>query len=228
MEVSIGSITKTYIVTAVFQSMQNMGSTIRIFHNEDTIDEVPAGVLGIQVSYNDNPDRSLLAERMKLLEQLYPDDNVYTASGYITVMIGNITEQISGVKNLIVCIVFCINILVTVLMAKSFITKEKNGIAILKAIGFKNIQLSCWQALRIVIILFISAVLSMLFSIPLSQLFIAPIFRMMGAYSIEFDINVLEVYLLYPFAIFAVTSFAAFIASQGVRKIQASQASNVE
>ena len=55
-----------------------------------------------------------------------------------------------------------------------------------------------------------------------------PVFCMMGAYSIEFDINVLEVYLLYPFAIFAVTSFAAFIASQGVRKIQASQASNIE
>ncbi len=228
VEVSTGSITKTYIVTAVYQSMQNMGSTIRIFHNEDTKGEVPSGVLGIQVSYNDNPDSSLLAERMKLLEQIYTDNNVYTASGYITAMMGNITEQISGVKNLILCIVFCINILVTVLMAKSFITKEKSGIAILKAIGFKNIQLSCWQALRIVIILFISAVLSILLSIPFSKFFMTPVFCMMGAYSIEFDINVLEVYLLYPFAIFAVTSFAAFIASQGVRKIQASQASNIE
>ncbi len=51
---------------------------------------------------------------------------------------------------------------------------------------------------------------------------------MMGAYSIEFDINALEVYLLYPSAIFAVTSFAAFVSSQGVRKIPASQASDIE
>ena len=228
VEASIGSIKEKYIITAVFQSMQNMGSGIRIYHNKDTRDILPAGVLGIQVKYNDNPDSSLLKERKKLLEQFYPDDNVYTAGGYITVMMGDITGQIDGVKNLILCIVFCMNILVTVLMSKSFITKEKSGIAILKAVGFNNIQLACWQTLRIVIILFISAVLSILLSTPLSQLLIAPVFRMMGAYSIEFDINALEVYLLYPSAIFAVTSFAAFVSSQGVRKIPASQASDIE
>jgi len=227
-EVSIGNITKTYIVTAVFQSMQNTGQTIRIYHNEDTGIETPTGVLGIQVRYNDKPGSNLLADRMKLLKTLYPGDKVYDAGGYIASMTGNVAEQIGNVKNLILGIVFCINILVTVLMAKSFISKEKSGIAILKAVGFKNIQLACWQTLRIVIILFISAILSILFSTPLSQLLITPVFRMMGAYSIEFYINVLEVYLLYPLAIFVVTSFAAFISSQDVRKIQASQASDIE
>ncbi|MCI9080141.1 MAG: ABC transporter permease [Lachnospiraceae bacterium] len=227
-EVNIGNITKTYIVTAVFQSMQNTGQSIRIYHNEDTGSETPAGVLGIQVRYNDKPGSNLLADRMKLLETLYPDDKVYDAGGYIASMTGNVAEQIGNVKNFILGIVFCINILVTVLMAKSFITKEKGGIAVLKAIGFKNIQLACWQTLRILIILFISFVLGILLSTPFSQLLITPIFRMMGAYSIEFNVNALEVYLLYPLAIFAVTSFAAFISSQGVRKIQVSQASNIE
>ena len=81
VEASIGSIKEKYIITAVFQSMQNMGSGIRIYHNKDTRDILPAGVLGIQVKYNDNPDSSLLKERKKLLEQFYPDDNVYTAGG---------------------------------------------------------------------------------------------------------------------------------------------------
>lgn len=228
VEVHIGSITKTYIVTAVFQSMMNMGTTVRIYHNEDTRDEVPAGIFGIQVNYNDNPGSSLLTERKKLLKTLYPDNKVYSSGEYVTDMMGDIAGQISVIKNLILCIVFCINILVTVLMAKSFITKEKGGIAILKAVGFKNIQLACWQTLRIVIILFISAVLSILLSVPLSHLLITPIFRMMGAYSMEFDINALEVYLLYPLSIFAVTSSAAFMSAQGVRKIQASQASDIE
>ena len=98
VEASIGSIKEKYIITAVFQSMQNMGSGIRIYHNKDTRDILPAGVLGIQVKYNDNPDSSLLKERKKLLEQFYPDDNVYTAGGYITVMMGDITGQIDGVK----------------------------------------------------------------------------------------------------------------------------------
>lgn len=227
-EVNIGGITKTYIITAVFQSMQNMGSVIRIYHNEDTGSETPAGVLGIQVSYKGKTGGSVLADRRKLLVSLYPDKKIYSSGEYITAMMGNVAEQISGVKNLILVIVFSINILVTVLMAKSFIAKEKGGIAILKAVGFKNMHLACWQTLRIVIILFISAVISILLSVPLLQLLITPVFRTMGAYSIKFDINVLEVYLLYPFSILAITSAAAFLSSQGVRKIQASQASDIE
>ena len=67
VEASIGSITEKYIITAVFQSMQNMGSGIRIYHNKDTGDILPAGVFGIQVRYNDNPDSSLLKGRKERL-----------------------------------------------------------------------------------------------------------------------------------------------------------------
>ncbi len=228
VEVKAGGNTKTYIVTAINQSMQNMGDDIRIYQDEETSMLDIIGVMGIQVKYRDNPDSSVLSERKKLLKKLYPDAKIYSSGGYISHMIGDVGGQISGIKNLILAVVICINILITVLMVRSFITKEKSEIAILKAVGFKDILLSFWQALRIMLVLLVSVILGILLQLPASQLFISPIFKMMGAYNIEFYINKFEVYLLYPVVIIITTFLAAFLSSQSLRKIHASQASNIE
>lgn len=228
VEIKAGESTKTYIVTAINQSMQNMGEDVRIYQGEETSKLDIIGVMGIQVKYRDNPDSNVLSERKKLLKKFYPDAEVYSSGGYISHMIGDVGSQISGIKNLILAVVICINILITVLMVKSFITKEKSEIAILKAVGFKDMLLSLWQALRIMVVLLVSVILAMLLQLPVSQLFISPIFKMMGAYNIEFYIDKFEVYLFYPVVIIIATFMAAFLSSQSLRKIHASQASNIE
>ena len=228
VEIKIGDDTRTYTVTAIYQSMNNMGEGVR-FHQDAELDyNYAGGSFGIQVNYKDNPDEAALAERKALLEKLYPDARIYTPGEYIGYMIGNVAEQLDSMKVLILCIILGINALVAVLMVKSFITKEKGEIALLKAIGFKNNALTLWQTLRIGIVLLISVLTGALLSSPLSPLIITPIFQMMGAYSIEYDIRALEVYLMYPLIVLAVTSLAAFISAQGLRKISSSQISNNE
>lgn len=143
-------------------------------------------------------------------------------------MIGSVAGMLEDVKTLILAVILCINILVAVLMVKSFITKEKSEIAILKAVGFRNSSLTLWQTMRIGLILLISIIIGTLISEPMSHLLIEPVFRMMGAYSIEFDIKPVEVYLIYPLIVLSVTSVAAFVSALGLRKIQASEVSNIE
>lgn len=228
VEIKIGEDTRTYIVTAIYQSMNNLGEGVR-FHQDAELDyNYAGGCFGVQVNYKDNPDKAALAERKALLEKLYPDAKIYTPGEYIGYMIGNVAEQLNSTKLLILSIILGINMLVAVLMVKSFITKEKSEIALLKAIGFKNNSLILWQTLRIGIVLLISVLAGALLSSPLSPLIITPIFRMMGAYSIEYDIRPLEVYVVYPLIVLAVTALAAFISAQGLRKISSSQISNNE
>lgn len=129
---------------------------------------------------------------------------------------------------MILCIILGINALVALLMVKSFITKEKNEIALLKAIGFKNSPLTLWQTLRIGIVLLVSVLIGVIISAPLSDLIITPIFRMMGAFSIEYEIRALEVYVIFPLLMLMVTALAAFISAQGLRKISSSDISNNE
>ena len=228
VEIKVGEDTKTYTVTAITQSMNNMGEGVR-FHQDAELDySYAGGCFGIQVNYKNDPGKAELSERKALLEKLYPDAKIYTPGEYISYMIGNVADQLDSMKVLILCIILGINALVAVLMVKSFITKEKSEIALLKAIGFKNNALTLWQTLRIGIVLLISVLSGALLSSPLSPLIITPIFRMMGAYSIEYDIRPLEVYVIYPLIVLAVTALAAFISAQGLRKISSSQISNNE
>lgn len=228
VDIKIGEEVKTYTVTAINQSMNNLGEGIRFYQEEQLDYSYAAGSFGIQVKYTDAPDSNMLNERKSLLKELYHDATIYTAGEYTNYMMGDIAGQLEGVKNLILSIILCINILVSILMVKSFITKEKGEIAILKAIGFKNSSLVAWQTMRIGIVLLISIILGTLLSTPLSKLTVEPIFQMMGAYDIQFEIMPLEVYVIYPLIVLIVTELAAFISAQNLRKVSASEASNIE
>ncbi|MDE7398877.1 MAG: ABC transporter permease [Oscillospiraceae bacterium] len=228
VEIKVGEDTRTYTVTAIYQSMNNMGEGVR-FHQDAELDyNYAAGCFGIQVNYKDNPDKDALAERKSLLEKLYPDAKIYTCGEYIGYMIGNVAEQLDSMKVLILSIILGINALVALLMVKSFITKEKSEIALMKAIGFKNNPLTVIQTMRIGIVLLISVIVGALISSPLTPLIITPIFKMMGAYSITYDIRAVEVYVVYPLIMLGITALAAFISAQGLRKISSSEISNNE
>lgn len=228
VRINIGSETRTYTVTALIQTMNNMGEGIR-FHPEEVLDYTyMAGNFGLQIAYNDSPDKETCEQRMKLLAGLYPDNTAYTAGEYISHLMGDSAEQLEGVKKLILGIVLCVNMLVATLMVKSFLTKEKKEVSLLKALGFRNRSLILWQALRIGIVLLLSVLAGILLSTPLSKLIIEPIFQMMGAYSITFTVRPLEVYLRYPLTVLAATFFAAVCSAGSLRKISASKCSDIE
>lgn len=219
---------KTYTVCALYQSMNNMGEGIRFHHDEKLDYDNAGGTFGIQIKYTDNPDSKVLSERKELLSEHYTDGEIYSAGEYISYMIGDVAGQIDSIKYLIVIVVLAINILVTVLMVKSFITKEKGEIAILKAIGFKNGSLIAWQTIRLGIILLIAAVAASAVSVPLTNLAIEPVFGIMGAQSIEFEIKGFEVFVLYPLIILLFTTLLGMLTALQIRKIKSSEIQNVE
>lgn len=228
VEIKVGEDTKVYTVTAITQSMNNMGEGVRFYQDAELDFNYAAGSFGIQVNYRDDPDEDELLARKALLEKMYPDAKIYTPGGYIGYMIGDVASQIDGIKVLILSIILGINALVAVLMVKSFITREKREIALLKAIGFKTSVLTLWQTLRIGIVLILSVFVGALISGPLSTVIVTPIFRMMGAYSIQFEIRAMEVYVLHPLTVLGVTVFAAFLSARGLRKISSADVSNNE
>lgn len=219
---------KKYTITAINQSMNNMGESIRFYHSAKLDYRYAAGSFGIQVKFRDNPTEKAMTERKDILRNACPNADILTSGEYISNKIGGVSDQLEGVKVLIIAVILCVNMLVSVLMIKSFITKERCEIAILKAIGFKNSSLVLWQALRIGIILLLSVIMSVLLSAPLSKLSLEPVFKMMGAYSVEFDINPLEIYVIYPLIVLAVTFASAVLSAVGIRKIKASDVSNIE
>lgn len=228
VRITMGEETKTYTVTAINQSMNNLGEGIRFYQDEKLDYSYAIGSFGTQILFTDNPDKKTFDERKKLLKNIYPDADIYTPGEYINYMIGDAGGQIEDVKKLIIGIILCINMLVAVLMEKSFLTKEKGEIALLKAMGFKNSSIIIWQSMRIGIVLLLAIILGTFLSSPLSKLLIEPIFRMMGAYSIEFTVVPLEVYVIYPLILLAATTLATMVAACSAGKIPATETANIE
>ncbi|MDE7299050.1 MAG: hypothetical protein K2N94_09525, partial [Lachnospiraceae bacterium] len=228
VRITVDGQTRTYLLTAINQSLNNNGEAVR-FHPDAELDYSRCvGSFGIQIRYTGHPDKKELDHYLELLRSLYPDDDIRPAGEYINLMIGDVAGQFDSIRSLIFGIVLCINLLVTVLMVKSFITKEKGEIALLRAIGFSSVSLIAWQAMRIGLVLLLAAVLGALLSTPLTRLMIEPIFRMMGAYSISFEIRVFEVYIVCPLIIFIAATAAAALSACQLKKIPASEVSNIE
>lgn len=219
---------KKYVVSAIYQSMNNMGEGIR-FHQDEELDFAQAmGSFGYQVRYTDNPSEDEKKTRLEQIKELFPDYTAYLGGEYVDYMDGGVAGYMDGLKNIIVIVVMLICILVAVLMEKSFLTKEKGEIAMLKAVGFRNSSIIFWQTLRTAIVMLFSVILAIILSDPLGQLAVGGIFRMMGAYNIIFDVNILETYVVYPLLVFAVTVFSVFIVAQQIRKVSSSEINSIE
>lgn len=228
VQIKYGDTKRSYLVTAIFQTMNNMGEGIRFSEKDDLDYRLVFGSFGIQIRYTDHPDKKELERRKEQLAEWFADYEIFTAGEYVNEMIGDISGQLKDMKYLILIVVLCINILVTVLMVKSFLTRERGEIAVLKAIGFADVPLAVWQTLRIGMILFAASVIGTALSTPISHLCVTPVFQMMGAQSITFDVRPLEAYVMYPLLVFVVTALAGMCAAMQVKKIPASEASNIE
>ena len=142
--------------------------------------------------------------------------------------LSGIAAMLGSTKNFLVIIVMLINILVVVLMERSFLIKERGEIALLKALGFKNRYIVLWQTLRVAVIMAAAVLIAVLLTEPASQLAVGGIFRMMGAKYIVFDINILESLIIYPSAVFVVTVLAAMLSALGIRTISSQEVNNIE
>lgn len=228
VRIMIGEKEKPYVVTAIYQTLNNMGEGIRFSEKEELDYRYIVKCLGIQIKYRNKKNNENLTKRSELLKEVFPDYKVYTVAGYVDKLVGNMVGKMESLKLLILIVVLCINVLMTVLMEKSFITQEKGEIGMLKAIGFRNKALVTWQSLRIGIVLIVSIMIAVIIATPLTTITVGQVFKVMGALSIQFEIVPYEVYVVYPIIIFGVTIVASILAALQIRRISAAEASNIE
>ena len=82
VEIDFGEQTRKFMVTAINQSMNNLGEGIRFYEGEKIDFDLAAGSFAIQILYKDNPDKKTIQERKDLLKQEYRDTDVFSADEY--------------------------------------------------------------------------------------------------------------------------------------------------
>ena len=219
---------REYVITAYFQSMNNMGEGARL-HESAQVDFLQVmGFFPFQIRFTDDPDSSEIKERTEIIKEIYDTDAVYSAGEYVERLVG-VTGTLNQVKFLVLLVVLIIILLVTVLMERSFIAREQGEIAILKAMGFRSGTIIVWHSIRFGIVSVIATILSLLLIRPLTEWSVGPIFRMMGAeFGVKYEILPLEVYVIYPCIVLIITMAGACLTALYTRKINASEVSGIE
>ena len=215
------------IVTAYFQTMNNMGEIIRLHEDAPTDFGYISSGMSYQIDFTDEPSEEVVEQRKERIKDLYHNDKVMNAAEYCMDCIG-VADMLESVQFLLLGITLVVVILVTILMERSFIAAEKNQIAILKAIGFKDRAVIKWHRYRFGFVALASVILAAALSIPLTKLCITPIFGMMGATEVDYNIVPLKVFVLYPGIILVMTIIVAWITALYTKTIKSSDTANIE
>lgn len=218
---------RDYIVSGTFETMTNRGEGVRFHQDDDRNYLYMNGIWGIQIKFIDNPSDKEKTARIEKMKELLPDYEIYTPSGFTDKTIHS-AAYLDDTRWLVLLVVILINILVAVLMEKSFLTKERGEIACLKALGFRDSSIVFWQTLRVFIVMLISTVIAIALNNPVCQISVGGIFKGMGAKKIIFDPNVLESYVIYPGIIIAATLFGVFLTAMSVKHIRANEINSIE
>lgn len=215
------------MVTAYFQTMNQLGEVIRLHEDAQTDFTHISSTLSYQINFTDDPSEEEIERRKERIKELYDNDLVMNATEYCIDCIG-VTDTMESVQLLLLGITLVVVILVTILMERSFIADEKSQIAILKAIGFKDGFIIKWHVCRFGMVGLIAVVSALALSIPVTELCVTPIFGMMGATDVDYVIDPLQIFLIYPGMVLVMTILIAWITALYTRKIKSSDTANIE
>ena len=220
---------KEFIVTALFQSIMQTGNVGRFCQKFEIPNKLLTGAVGYQINFDDDPDEKTISERIEKLKDIFDNKkNIYDTRGFINAITG-VSDTLKSVRDLVLLISLIVIILIAVLMERSFISKEKAEIALMKAIGIKNGAIMTQHTGRFLISVILAQIIAAGLCVPLLILLIDPIFSTMGATAgIEYKFNVVEQFVIYPLIITAAVVISTFLTAVCTRTIKASDTANIE
>lgn len=214
-------------VVAYFETMNNLGKLIRVHEDSPTSMDYCSSPLQVQIIFDDNPTKEELLNRQEKLKDYFDCDNVQTATEY-QISCLSVVPTMEAVQYLLLAITLVVVLFVTILMERSFISDEKGEIAIMKAVGFRDSRVILWHVLRFGIVAVVAVVLAGILSIPMTHLCITPIFGMMGATHIDYVIDPLKIFVMFPGIIVILTVAVTFFTALYTKTIKASDTASIE
>ena len=216
-----------YLITGTYQTMMNMGAGMWLPEVAKPDGSYLAGVYAFQIAL-DNPEQREAA--VKALEKEFPEIKIYQGTGWVNKMCGldDIIDQITNVTVAITIVVLAISALLTILTVRTFLTRERGDIALMKSIGIRNSAIRRWQSARILLVLVTAIVLGTVLTRLLAPVTMGQIFAMMGARRMKLTVDPLWAYVIYPLLMIAVTGIAALLSTGGIRSVDVKEVNSME
>ena len=139
------------------------------------------------------------------------------------------SDTLSAIKKLMMILTVVVTSLIVILMERSFISKEKSEIALMKAVGVSNGSLILQHVLRFVITAVLACIVSTAVMMPLSDLLMNWVCSMIGDVSgMKCTFDPLEIFLICPAILIGVTVIGSALTALYMKTIKASDTASIE
>lgn len=221
---SINGVRKDLIISGSYSDYMQLGMSARLNPIVDSDQEIMMDYSNVMVYLDTTLSQSELAQQ---LNRELSEYKWFDGQEVVDQSIGGIKSMLQQLLVPMTAMLCGVIMLITLLMERLFITREKSEIAMLKSTGFTHKAVRNWQIMRMVCVLITAMVISFLL-LTLSNTFILqPIFAIMGA-SVEIQVDALQVYVLYPGILLAAILVATWIATRSIRNIDIREMNNLE
>lgn len=225
--IDFGTEKRDCMVVAYFQTMNQLGSVIRLHEDAPTSMEYANAMMGFQIDFDEEVSDEEIDKRIQRIKEYYDIEDAFDAAEYCDDCIG-VSGTLDAVSKLLLIITCIVVFLVTVLMERTFISDEKSQIALLKAMGFKDKFVIKWHLYRFLIVAAVSEILAIVLTYPITKLWCDPIWKMMGATHVTYYFKPLSLMVIYPGIILLINVVSVFITALYTKKITSNDVRNIE
>ena len=216
-----------FMITGTFSSFVNTTNAAFLYKDFDLGHQKASNVMGVQIHFDGSPDKEQINQNIEKLRSLLETDKVYSTSDYINNFTG-MSDTLKATKKMMIITVI-VTALIVILMERSFLSKEKSEIALMKAVGISDSSIVAQHTLRFVIVSVIACIVSTAVLMPISNVMMNWIGNMIGDISgLQCDFDPLEIFVVCPAILIGVTAIGSFLTALYTKTIKASDTASIE
>ena len=210
----IGGEEKNLTVCGIYSDITNGGKTAKAVFT-DTSADIMWCVISAELL-----NQSLVDSKVSEYAERFNFAKVSGVEEYITQTFGSTISSIGMASCAAIAISLLITILVTLLFMKMLVAKDRSSIAVMKSLGFTNMDIRLQYVTRSVFVLIVGIVFGTLLANTLGEVLAGAVISSFGASSFVFLLNPFSAYLLCPLLLICVVPIAAMIGTSGAGKIK--------
>ena len=219
---------REYIITGTFSSFIKNGMCARLCE-EDTTDVTHLNnMMGLQIRFDGDPDDKQITAKIDKLKDVTGLRKIFTNAE----LVDNFTEMSStldGIKKIMMLVTVIVTSLIVILMERSFVSKEKSEIALMKAVGLKGGSIIGQHVLRFIIAALIAVGIASAAVLPVSRMLMNMIFSLIGSCKgIGIAYNAAEIFGICPAILITVAAAGTFLTSLCTKGIKAADTASIE
>ena len=217
-----------FLITGTFSSFVNAANAAFLYKDFDLGHQGASNVMGGQIHFDGSPDKEQINQNIEKLRILLETDKVYSTPDYINNFTG-MSDTMNAIKQMMMVITVIVTALIVILMERSFISKEKSEIALMKAVGVGGGSIILQHSLRFVIVSVIACIVSTAVLMPISNVMMNWVGNMVGDISgLKCDFDPLEIFVICPAILIGVTVMGSFLTALYTKTIKASDTASIE